>query len=176
VTFALGRRPPKGAPALRLASLLSGTVPAHPASQDNLAALKNWNMLGNDQAGDCVSVTWANIRRLLTATLSGQERYPTQDEVWQLYKTQNPGFDPNSSSHGPGSNDDQGMDIQTVLEYLVKEGGPDGVKALAFAKVNVNDLEEVKAAESIFGFVWTGISLCQRATVLARPALGLHRW
>ena len=126
-----GRRNPKNAPALRLSALLTGVIPPHPATQDNLSKLSGWQMLGNDVAGDCVAVTWANFRRLVTAELAGSENYPSQDQVWAFYKTQNPGFDPNSSAHGPGSADDQGMDIQTALEYLVSNGGPDGVKALA---------------------------------------------
>lgn len=134
-------------------------VPAHPVSQDNFTPLGGgWAMLGNDVAGDCVSVTWANIRRLMTH-LAGAERYPSQDEVWALYKTQNPHFDPNGDPNvnGPGSPADGGMDIQELLDHLVKEGGPDGVKALGWAKVDLTDLDEVKAAISIFGYLWTGI-------------------
>ena len=64
--------------------------------------------------------------------LGGTEYYPSQDEVWAVYKTQNPGFDPNGTAdtNGPGAQADQGMDIQTLLEYLVSTPGPDGVKAI----------------------------------------------
>ena len=117
-------------------------------------------MLGNDVAGDCNAVTWANMRRLVTATLT-TENYPSQAQVWQFYQTQNPGFDPNGTSEtdGPGSQDDQGMDIQTGLEYLHANGGPDGVKAVAFAKVDHTNLDEVKAALAIFGGLWLGIQV-----------------
>jgi hypothetical protein len=156
--YKYGRRPPKIAPALRLASFLSSAVPAHPSSEDYLAKLSDWQMLGNDVAGDCNAVTWANTRRLVTAALS-TEYYPTQAQVWQFYQTQNPGFDPNgtSSTNGPGSKEDQGMDIQTGLEYLHSTGGPDGVKAVAFAKVDPTNLNEVRAALAIFGGLWLGI-------------------
>lgn len=160
--FQYGRKPAKNAPALKLGPLLTGVVPAHPTVQDNLALLHGgWRMLGNDLAGDCVSVTWANFRRLMTAVLAGREVYPTLDQVWALYKTQNPNFDPNGDPNvnGPGSPADGGMDIQTVLEYLVKVGGPDGVKALAFAKVDHTNVDEVKAAISIFGAVWVGCTV-----------------
>lgn len=159
-----GRRSPKNAPALRLSRLLTGTVPAHPDSADYLAALNGgWNMLGNDVAGDCVAVTWANVRRLVTATLTGTPSYPSQDEVWKVYQTQNPGFDPSGDPevNGPGSPADQGMDVQTLLEYLAKVGGPDGVKAVAFAKVNPLNADEVKAAIAIFGYLWTGIDVSE---------------
>lgn len=162
-----GRRTPKQAPALELKSFLkagitASAVPAHPASEDYLATLKGWNMLGNDVAGDCVAVTWANFRRLVTK-YAGSEYYPTQEQVWEVYRTQNPDFDPSGSAsgNGPGSASDQGMDIQTVLEYLVKQGGPDGVKAVAFAKVDFTNRDELEAALAIFGGLWVGIDVIQ---------------
>jgi hypothetical protein len=141
-----GRRPPKRAPSIRLAASLTGVVPAHPAAADYLAKLKNWQMLGNDSKGDCVAVTWANVRRLVTATLA-TEKYPTLGQVLTLYATQNPG----------GS--DNGMDVQTCLEYLVHTGGPDGVKALGFASVDYTNTDEVKASIAIFGSVWVGTNV-----------------
>jgi hypothetical protein len=157
-----GRRPPKRAPALRLGPLLTGAVPQHPAAADYLAALGGgWQMLGNNVAGDCVAVTYANVRRLVTTALTASGYYPSQDEVWAVYKTQNPDFDPDGSPdvNGPGSPADGGMDVQTLLEYLTRTGGPDGVKAVAFAAVNPEDPDEVKAAIAIFGYVWAGVTV-----------------
>jgi len=153
-----GRRAPKNAPALKFARIFTGKVPAHQVAADYLARLSAWAMLGNDVAGDCVAVTWANVRRLVSF-IAGAENYPVMDQVWTVYKTQNPGFDPNGTAetNGPGSSHDNGMDIQTLLEYLHKVGGPDGKKVLAFAKVDPTAPDEVKAAISIFGFVWTGL-------------------
>jgi hypothetical protein len=147
----LGRKPPENKPALRLTNYLTGIVPEHPVAADYLANLKNWQMLGNDQYGDCVAVTWANVRRLLTAALTGKEAYPTLDQVLTLYKTQNPNF----------PTDDEGMVIQTCLEYLVKNGGPDGVKALGFARVDMTNQAEIDAAIGIFGFIWAGVYVQQ---------------
>lgn len=157
----LGRRPPKRHAALQLKDYLTGIVPQVPAAEDYLAELNGgWDMLGNDTAGDCVAVTWANVRRLVTTKLTAMPLYPTQDEVWSVYKTQNPGFDPSGgSSTGPGSRCDNGMDIQTLLEYLNKTGGPDGVKAAGFAQVDHSNAAEVKAAIALFGYVWTGINV-----------------
>lgn len=158
-----GRRSPSRRRAIPFSRIFTGVVPAHPTAADNLARLGGgWQMLGNDIAGDCVAVTWANFRRLVTA-IAGAERYPDQDSVWTVYRTQNPSFDPNGTAdtNGPGSSHDQGMDIQTLLEYLVKHGGPDGVKALGFAKVDPTNAEEVKAAIAIFGALWTGIVVQQ---------------
>lgn len=156
----LGRRAPKNAPALKFSSFMkaTGTVPAHPASEDYLARLTNWQVLGNDKVGDCNAVTWANMRRLVTASLAA-EYYPTQEQVYEFYKTQNPSFDPNGDPNvnGPGSPADQGMDVQTGLEYLHTNGGPDGVKPVAFAKLDPANKDEVEAALAIFGGLWLGV-------------------
>jgi hypothetical protein len=157
-----GRRAPKRAPSLRLSSFLTGVVPAHPMAADYLAQMNGgWQELGNDVAGDCVAVTWANVRRLVTTKLSGKSMYPTQAQVWQLYQTQNPKFNPagTEDTNGPGSSQDSGMDIQTLLEYLVQNPGPDSSQAAAFASVNPANVDEVKAAIAIFGYVWTGIDV-----------------
>jgi hypothetical protein len=63
------------------------------------------------------------------------------------------------STDGPGSSNDQGMDVQTGLEYLHATGGPAGVKAVAFAKVDHTNLDEVKAALAIFGALWLGVQV-----------------
>ena len=160
-----GKRPPKHAPALKLSRLLTGTIPDHPASEDYLAALGGgWQVLGNDRAGNCCAVTWSNIRRLVTTTLTDKGYYPAQSQVWDIYRTQNPDFDPDGDPavNGPGSVADRGMNIQELLEYLVQTGGPDGVKAVAFAAVDHANPDEVKAAVAIFGFVWTGVLVSQR--------------
>lgn len=157
-----GRRAPSRRPSLSFSRMFTGVTPAHPEAADYFLPLKGgWEMLGNDKAGDCVAVTWANVRRLVTSAVSHDknEEYPGQDEVWELYKTQNQDFDPQgtAATNGPESSADNGMDIQTVLDHIAKNGGPDGVKALAFARVDPTSPDEVKAAVAIFGYVWTGI-------------------
>ena len=90
-----GRRPPKNAPALKFSRYLTGVVPAHPNAVDYIAAMGGgWEMLGNDVAGDCVSVTWANVRRMVTKVLSSTEDYPSQAEVWALYQNPEPPVQP----------------------------------------------------------------------------------
>lgn len=161
MAYQYGRRPPKNAPALQFRNFarIGATIPDHPSNVDQLQRLHDWKMLGNDRAGDCNAVTWANTRRLVTAALTSQEQYPDQDQVWEFYRTQNPDFDPDGSrdTNGPESPADGGMEIQTGLEQLHAHGGPDGVKAVAFARVDPTDLDEVEAAIAIFGSLWLGI-------------------
>ena len=162
------RRPPVRHPAIRWSDIRSGAA-LHYAPVDYLARLGGgWQMLGNDAAGDCVPVTWANTRRLVTTSLTpAAAYYPTQAQVWQVYQTQNAGFDPAASAetNGPGSADDNGMDIQTLLEYLHGTPGPDGASVVAFAAVNHADSAEVDEAVATLGSVWTGINVlaCNQA-------------
>jgi hypothetical protein len=157
-----GRREPKRAPAMQASRWLGVKAAySYPNAVDYLARTgPGWNMLGNDIASDCVSVTWANARRLVT-TVTGKPSYPGQAQVWQFYQTQNTGFDPagTAQTNGPGSNEDNGMDIQTALEALVTTGGPDGVKAVAFGAVDAKNIPQVKLALDVFGYLWTGINV-----------------
>jgi hypothetical protein len=143
-----GRRAPKRTPSLKLASFLKA-IPDHPISEDYLSQLTGWKILANDQYGDCACVEWSNHRRLVTTLLGGKEEYPNLNEVLKLYKTQNPNF----------PQDDGGMNVQTMLENLNHNGGPDGVKLTAFASVDTSNLEEVKAALAIFGGLLLGIEV-----------------
>lgn len=156
-----GRRAPKNAPALSFSALLKETLPTPPKTVNYGKDFTGWLILGNDVVGDCAAVTWANQRALVTTVLAGTTDYPDQEQVFAFYKTQNPDFDPTGTkqTNGPGSPDDHGMDIQTALEYLQKTGGPDGVKAVAFAKVDYTNQVELRSAHSIFGQVWYGISV-----------------
>lgn len=144
-------------PALAYAAFRAVTPVPHPDAVDYTDP--GWAMLGNDVAGDCEAVRWANNRRHVVKYLLGSERYATQADVWTLYKTQNPGFVPGDGPHGYESNDDQGMDTQTLAEHLHANGGPDGVKAAFFAKVDHTKTDEVAAAIATFGGVWVDISV-----------------
>ena len=99
---AYGRRPPSRKPALTLGTYLTGKLPDVPPAEDYIGQ-GGWEMLGNDLAGDCVGVTWANERRLISTVLTLDGYYPGQEDVWTVYRTQNPDFDPNGTAgtNGP---------------------------------------------------------------------------
>jgi hypothetical protein len=148
----LGRRAPKNADHLKLADLLTGVVPAHPATDDNLSRA-TYGLYQNDRFGDCGPTSAANMRRQITMYLTGVEHDPTQDDVFALYRASgNPNFDPTTGA------DDNGVDMQTMCEALTTVG-IGGVKALAFAKVDHTNLDEVKAAVAIFGGLLLGVNL-----------------
>jgi hypothetical protein len=150
----LGRRPPKMAPALRFKAFWSGAVPAHPHAADNLSNVREWELGANDQFGTCGPTSVANMRRQVVTYLAALgESFPTLDDVFDLYRRSgNPGFDPATGA------DDNGVDMQTMLEELLK-GGIGGVKPLAFAKVDVHQIDELRAAIAIFGGLLYGVDL-----------------
>jgi hypothetical protein len=150
----LGRRKPSNKPrVLKLANILSGVVPTVPTSVDYLAAFTGWQMLGNDSFSNCGPVDVANDVAVVTRVLGDKTFYPTQDDVFDLYRRSgNPNFDPTTDT------DDNGVDMQTMLE-AVHSGGIGGKKCVAFAKVDVSNLAEVKAAIAVFGGLSLGVKL-----------------
>lgn len=146
-------------PALAYAAFRAVTPVPHPAAVDYTDP--GWAMLGNDVAGDCEAVRVANNRRHVMHFLAGREAYMTQDQVWDIYRSQNGGFVPGDGPHGYGSADDRGMDTQTLLEYGHSAGFPDGARVRFFAKVDHTKPDEVAAAIATFGGVWVDISVTE---------------
>ena len=122
-------------------------------------------MNGNDRAGVCMSCAIANAINLTTAAIGDTRLIATLDDVVRFYKTQNPNFDWNGGIRtGPGSRADNGMDMQTACETLTKTGfrvGDTTVKAVGFAAVDHDSLEELRAAVSLFGFLLIGVDMTQ---------------
>lgn len=113
-------------------------------------------MDGNDTVGDCVVAGWDHFRQIVTGLLGGAQKNFTQDEIWNFYKTQNPGFDPHgtASTNGPDSNHDAGMIIQAFLEYLVAQK-----YILGFAKIDYQNDAQMRAAIYLGLGVITGVQL-----------------
>ncbi len=150
---ALGRRPPKRAPALRLGDYLTGAIPPHPAAADHFARVPSWILGGNDRYADCGPVSVANDRLLVTTYLTGSPQVVSQADIFDLYRRSgNPDFDP--ATHAG----DHGVDMQTMLEALI-EGGIAGVRPVAFAAVDHTNLDELRAAIAIFGSLLLGVNL-----------------
>jgi len=165
--FATGRiRVPlkPGAPRLKAILRSDYQLPSIPGRVNYLASIEDWSVLGNDRAGNCETVRAFNDEHVVTLKLGQPVAYPPDMSlVWELYKTQNPGFDPNGSSdtNGPGSSHDNGMQTQLLLEYLREHGMPgSGRKVAGWATVNLTDEAEVDAALAIFGRLWLDVVVC----------------
>jgi hypothetical protein len=150
----LGLRPSDpNRPALKLTRILAAEPPQHPTAVDHFTQVTDWGMYQNDKYGVCGPTTVANSRKLITRALTGVEHSPTQDDVFNLYRASgNPQFDPATGV------DDNGVDMATMLS-AVRNVGIGGTKSLAEAKVDVTDLNEVRAAIAIFGFLLLGVDL-----------------
>lgn len=150
----LGRLPhDPDRPVLRLGHYLAGQVPKHPIYVDYLTQVHDWGVWGNDLYGDCGPVSVGNQRKQVSLYLGGQEQSPSLDDIFALYRTQNPTFDPATGAAG-----DNGVVLADMLSALLKVGVA-GVKPLAYASVDVTNPDEVRAAISLFGSVLFGVDL-----------------
>src|SRR5207302_4312349 len=98
-----------------------GPLPGYPAVDPSPNI--RWPMDMNDQWGDCVVAGEGDhCPQAICAQLGVPYTNMTQAQILADYRTQNPNFNPNSATNGPGSDSDGGMDISTYLSVLVKQG------------------------------------------------------
>jgi len=151
--FRGGRLPAQPArPHLKLSTALTAALPAPPATSDWLSPVPaaDWGMLANDLYGDCTCAGVGHKRIGDVYVNQGQTLTVTDADVLALYSAVT-GFDPADPST------DQGAVCQDVLEYWQKHGFL-GEKILAFAKVDLTDLTEVRQAIALFGQIYTGFN------------------
>lgn len=159
----LGRNPrDHRKPLLDVAAHLTAQAYAAPASVDYGSQVKAWTMGANDSFGTCGPTSVANAVTLLTTILEGTGFTPTLDDIFDLYRRSgNPGFNPDLAYDDPRQ-EDNGVDMQTMLNELVKGGigvGERNIKALAFGGINPDDRGSMRAAAAVFGFVLLGVSV-----------------
>lgn len=154
----LGRRPHDPTrPALKLSRLLTGVVPNHPITVDHFSLVpsSSWGVLGNDHYSDCGPADVVHDRILISKYLLGKTIVPNTADALDLYtRSGNPNF--------PA--DDNGVVMADMLDAVHKQGvRSDGklVQCVAYAQVDVRDLDEVHAAIAIFGSLSTGADLSQ---------------
>jgi hypothetical protein len=139
-------------PLIRFAQISTGVVPAHPVFADHYTGA-TYGLYGNDRKGDCGPTMIANMRRAITAILGGRQIDPSQADVDDLYsRSTTPPYDPVTGAN------DNGVVLADLLSACMK-GGIGGVKALAYAAVDVKNLDEIRAAIAIFGALALGVEL-----------------
>lgn len=109
-----------------------------------------WGMLGNDTVGDCTCAGAGHKRIGDVFVNQGIVLKITAEDAIHFYE--NFGYrigDPST---------DQGAMCQDILEFWQKHGF-NGEKILAFAKVDLSDLNQVKLAISKFGQIYTGFDV-----------------
>lgn len=124
----------------------------------------------NDQYGTCVVAAFDHARQTITGLLTGTQQNLTTAQIESFYQTQNPDF--------PA--EDNGMDMQTFLEYLTENK-----YILGFAKIDYTNEAEMKAATYMGLSIMCGVQLQQAQetqflsletwdTVLGSPIIGGH--
>ena len=158
IAFRGGRLPAEPArPHLKFSAYLVPKLPAPPASSDWLSPVPvaSWGVLGNAEWGDCTCAGVAHKRIGDVYVNQGTVLKVTDKQTLALYSAIT-GFDPNA---GPSGNNptDQGAVCQDVLDYWRRHGFL-GEKIVAFAKVDISNLTEVKQAIGLFGQIYTGMN------------------
>jgi hypothetical protein len=142
-------------PHLRLAPVLDeatrvGQLAPPPASCLYADSRITWDMLGNDEVGDCTCAEVGHQINQLTWYGSGTEVKPTTAQVIAFYSAIT-GYNPSKPST------DQGAYVQDVLAYWRKVGLI-GHKILAYAAVDVANQTQVKQALALFGSLSVGLN------------------
>jgi len=125
-----------------------------PLVSDHYSKVTNaFQMYNNDKWGICGPAAIGNQRGIISAYLTDQIAFPTQDAVTDLYvRATSPSFNPVTGEN------DNGVILQTLLETLL-EGGIGGVKPVCFARLNTHIIGMMDAAISLFGSVILGVEL-----------------
>lgn len=165
IIFRGGRLPAQPAkPHLKLTRVLHPELPPPPASADWLSPVPSgtWGMLGNDRVGDCTCAGVGHLRIGDVFVNQGAKLNVTTDETLAFYSAIT-GYDPAQTDPETGENPtDTGALCQDVLNYWRKNGFK-GEKIVAFAKVDISDLEQVKQAIHEFGQIYIGLDVTDAA-------------
>jgi hypothetical protein len=148
--YALGRQPndPRQ-PRVRLRALPKTTVTA-PPSANWLSGIKQWGMLANDSVGDCTAAGAAHVAMAVEHYGRGRDITLTDSDALTMYEA--------ISGYRPGKpSTDVGATLQDALGYW-RATGIAGNKIAAFAEIDAQNLDLVRACIAIFGAVYTGMN------------------
>lgn len=158
ITFHHGRNAPHDEathPRVKMRPFLHAVTAAPaPASVDWYSDVTSWPMYLNDQLGDCTIAKVAHEIENASTYGDGSTVLVTDNDVLTAYKS--------VGGYRPGHPEtDQGAVLQDVYSYWRKTG-VGGHKILAFAQVDVTDVNEVKTAINTFGAAGLGITVTQQ--------------
>lgn len=134
-------------------------LPKHPATFGHEGLIKSWEMLGNDQFGDCV---WAGAAHetMLWNAMAGRTVTFTREGVLSDYAACT-GFDPKTGRN------DNGTDMRAAMKYRQKVGVVDADgkrhKIGAYLWIQPGNFEHFLEAVWLFGACPIGIQVPQSA-------------
>ena len=154
IKFQGGRlAPDRSKPRLLLRPFM-GTVTAAPSSVDWHSNVADWPMYLNDQMGSCTEAMVGHNLQNTSTYGDGATVTIGDDDVLAAYVR--------VSGYRPGDpSTDKGAVLQNVYNDW-RKNGVGGHRALAFAEVDVSDLNEVKTAIATFGAAGFGITVTQQ--------------
>lgn len=114
---------------------------------------KPYQMLGNDNYGDCAEAAQGHIEQIWAHDSGSGNYQPTETETLDAYSAIT-GFNPANPSS------DQGTVLLDALNYWTKTGFPGAAnKAQAFMQVNPQSLAEVEESVYYYGGTYIGLQL-----------------
>lgn len=138
-----GALPPRPqAPSIPIRELFPRGLPRPPAAWDATQGIKEWGMLGNDQAGDCVIAGYLHLAMIDQKIATGSVPTFTDEQALDLYK-QLTGWDPNNPDSDTGLNVEDFLTLAQARTLL-------GQRLKTFAPVHVNTVEHLKIAIWLF--------------------------
>ena len=169
----LGKLPPKQDPrTLRLLRYAPKALPPYPAAYQWGKSITNWQMLGNDQYGDCTCACLGHQIELWN-TERGAPYTPAVADVLAVYSAvtaqEGAAFNPVTGAN------DNGAFLLDVLNY-VKSTGMGGHTIEGFMQVSSGSIRETSLGIYLFGALACGFNLplsAQSQTEWGLPAGGL---
>lgn len=156
IEFRAGLLPPHPEdthPRLHLGMYLTGKLPAPPAAVDWYSRVAGWPMYGNDSESDCTIAMVGHIIEGASTYGEGSTVKVSDNDVLAAYEAVS-GYNPADPST------DQGAVLQDVYGYY-RSTGVGGHKTLAYAQVDVGNLDEVRQSVALFGAAGLGIVVSQ---------------
>ena len=135
--------------------ILPNKLPPPPATVDYSSRVQNWPMFDNDTLGDCTVAGIGHLIQLFSSYTKPSPMVMTEQEIIQTYSAVG-GYVPGDQST------DNGAVESNVLDYWMNNGvSVQGInnKITGFAKINVQNKEELQYAMYWFGGVYLGVQL-----------------
>lgn len=159
----LGKNEPKHDPrTLKLAKYVDRAAIPIPAAEDYTPAVAAWPMYGNDRLGDCTCAAVGHMIQAWSANVGTEKTFDEADIELLYWETGTP---PSSSGEAGGDTDTGRFELD-ILNYWRKTGvGQPSYadKIVAFASIDVSDINMLKTAIFLFGGVYVGLALPKTA-------------
>lgn len=138
----------------RFRDVIGAGLPPSPQSSNWYALVEasgSWDMLANDQYGDCGEAGMLNYARART-TYAGKPLVPTRDDAIRLYSNAT-GFDPTNPST------DQGTNLSDLMDYCLNNSMVQSRAdmLLLAMPLDITNIEELRQAIDLCGGILFGV-------------------